>query len=84
MLVKEKVGKLAYRLQLPDAWKIHDVISVANLEPAPKGEDPFSRPGINETAPVENENTDFLSYEVERLVNQRIRRYSKGQLTTEY
>ena len=84
LLVKEKVGKLAYRLQLPDAWKVHDVISVANLEPAPKGEDPFSRPRINKTAPVENENADFLSYKVERLVDWRIRRYSRGLPTTEY
>ena len=69
MIVKEKVGKLAYRLQLPDTWKVHDVISVANLEPAPKGQDPFSRLRINKTALVENENADFLSYEVEKLVD---------------
>ena len=69
MLVKKKVSKLVYRLQLPDTWKVHDVIFMANLEPALKGEDPFFRSRINKTAPVENENVDFLSYEVERLIN---------------
>ena len=67
--MKEKVSKLVYRLQLPNAWKVYDIILVANLEPALKGEDPFSRLRINETALVKNENMDFLSYKVERLVN---------------
>jgi len=39
--VVEKVGKLAYRLRLPDGWKIHPVISIVHLEPAK--EDPFDR-----------------------------------------
>ena len=67
--MKEKVGKLAYRLQLSDTWKVHDIISVANLKPASKGQDPFSRLRINETALIKNENVNFLSYEVEKLVN---------------
>ena len=69
LIVKEKVGKLVYRLQLLDTWKVHDIIFIANLEPASKGEDPFFRLRINKTAPVKNENADFLSYEVERLIN---------------
>lgn len=32
-LVLKKVSPLAYRLQLPDTWRIHPVISVAHLEP---------------------------------------------------
>ena len=67
--MKEKVSKLAYRLQLLDTWKVHDIISVANLKLAPKGQDSFSRLRINETASVKNKNTDFLSYEVEKLVD---------------
>jgi len=31
--VVEKVGRLAYKLRIPDTWKIHPVISVAHLEP---------------------------------------------------
>lgn len=40
-LIIAKVGKLAYKLQLPEQWKIHPVISVAQLEPYK--EDPFAR-----------------------------------------
>jgi hypothetical protein len=43
--VIERVGKLAYRLELPESMKIHPVISIAHLEPAPDPEkDPFKRP----------------------------------------
>ncbi|RKF60445.1 Transposon Ty3-G Gag-Pol polyprotein [Golovinomyces cichoracearum] len=41
----EKIGRLAYRLELPPAMKIHPVISVAHLEPAPNpSADTFERP----------------------------------------
>lgn len=32
--ILDKVGSLAYRLQLPEGWGIHPVISIAQLEPA--------------------------------------------------
>lgn len=34
--VVERVGTLTYRLKLPQTWKIHDVISIAMIEPGPK------------------------------------------------
>ncbi|KAK4865001.1 hypothetical protein LT330_001624 [Penicillium expansum] len=40
--VTERVGRLAYRLELPPTWRIHPVISVQHLEPAPFP-DPFDR-----------------------------------------
>lgn len=33
--VLEKIGRLAYQLQISDYWKIHDVFSIAQLESAP-------------------------------------------------
>ena len=36
--ITERVGKNAYRLELPKAWKIHDVFNVALLEKYHKGE----------------------------------------------
>jgi hypothetical protein len=33
--VLERIGNLAYRLDIPPNWKIHPVISVAHLEPKP-------------------------------------------------
>ncbi|KAN0069219.1 hypothetical protein V8E54_012848 [Elaphomyces granulatus] len=32
-MVVEKIGPLAYRLNLPLHWKIHPVVSIAHLEP---------------------------------------------------
>jgi hypothetical protein len=37
----DKIGRLAYKLEFPPTWRIHPVISVAQLEPAPA--DPFGR-----------------------------------------
>ncbi|KAJ6010298.1 hypothetical protein N7451_001710 [Penicillium sp. IBT 35674x] len=42
--VLKRVGRLAYRLDLPPDLKIHPVISVVHLEPAPPGDDPWERP----------------------------------------
>lgn len=39
--ILEKVSNLAYKLQLSDDWRIHPIISVAQLESAK--EDPFNR-----------------------------------------
>ena len=39
-----RVHENAYELELPPLWKIHPVISVTMLKPAPKGEDPYYRP----------------------------------------
>ncbi len=41
--VLRRVGRLAYKLDLPARWKIHSVISVTQLEPAFKTSDPYER-----------------------------------------
>jgi len=40
--IKKMIGRLACELQLPKNWKIHPVISIAELEPMPP-QDPYSR-----------------------------------------
>ena len=79
--VLEKVGRLAYRLKIPDHWKIHNVFSIAQLEPAPApGSDPYNRPIPDEPGPVEAE-TD--AYEVERVLDKRVIRKGRG-FSTQY
>ena len=80
-LIKRRVGRLAYELELPPAWAVHPVISVAQLEPAPKEQDPYSRPRPHHPDEVdvdEMPNTDFeRNYEVEKIVNRRTRKYGR-------
>jgi len=79
--VLEKVGRLAYRLQLPDHWQIHDVFTIAQLEPAPPpGSDPYNRTAYDEPGPVEP-NTDI--YKVSRILDKRIIRKGRG-FSTQY
>ncbi|KAJ5871960.1 uncharacterized protein N7529_004313 [Penicillium soppii] len=46
--ILEKIGKIAYKLDIPEHWLkkgMYPVISIAHLEPAPTGEDPWQRGG---------------------------------------
>jgi hypothetical protein len=72
--IKRRVGRLAYELELPPNWKIHPVISVTHLEPAPKVLDPFRRPRSDGQEPVDNvegDTDEWKSYELERIVDHR-------------
>lgn len=77
--IVEKVGRLAYRLDMPPDWRI---ISMAQLKPIPPlGKDPFARLFPSNLPPVFiEENTDnFKSFEVERLFNKWYVKKGKGQ-----
>ncbi|KAK4158829.1 hypothetical protein QBC43DRAFT_195406, partial [Cladorrhinum sp. PSN259] len=73
--VMERVGRLAYRLDLPDSMNIYPVISVAHLSPHPKGEDPFDRtrvpPGPVEESQSGSASSDGEAWEVERIVDHK-------------
>ena len=80
--ILEKVGHLAYKLDVPRDWRIHPVFSVAQLEPAPPPAlDPFSRPIPSEPPPVfvEGDTDTLKSFEVERLLNKRLVKRRKGR-----
>ena len=71
--VLEKVGKLAYRLELPPLMLMHPVVSVAQLEPAQAASDPYGRrraavPEVEEDGVVTN------IYEIEALLEKKISR----------
>ena len=74
--VLKKIGNLAYKVDLPPTLNIHPVISVASLEPAPKGKDPYNRRRDDEQPPVVENDEEGTGdhYEIERLLDRRERR----------
>ena len=84
--VLKRVGRLAYRLKLPDQWRIYPVFSISHLEPAdnPDG-DLFKRPVPEqpEAIYVEGDTATRQSYELERLLDRRQRRI-RGKEVVEY
>ena len=76
-LIFERIGNLAYRLKFPSTWKIHDVVSVAQLKPADHLDDPYGRRTDDQPGPEPDEfvDTDAPTYETEALVDRRVRKY---------
>jgi hypothetical protein len=64
----DKVGRLAYRLKFPANWRIHPVISVAQLEPAPS--DPFNR-AVEPPPAVEVDGDE--EFEIDAILQSQIR-----------
>ncbi len=80
--VKERVGRLAYRLELSASWKIHDLVSIAHLEPAFTAKsDPYHRPRPDHPDAVIS--GPEPKWEIDRLLQKR--RHRKGRdYATEY
>ena len=78
--ILKKIGTLAYKLDLPPTMGIHPVISVASLEPAPKGKDPYDRKKNNEQPAVLDNDPEGTGdhYEIELLLDRR-ERHPKGR-----
>ena len=76
--ILEKVGRLAYKLELPPHWRVHPVISVAHLEPAPcPGDDPYKRPRPAHPPALSMEG-DVGVYDIEKLIDRRQSRRGSG------
>ncbi len=77
--ILKRIGRLAYQLELPANMRIHDVVSIAHLEPATDpAEDPYQRrrpPAPAEVIDGEDE------YEVEKLLRKRRIRRGRGWST---
>ena len=70
----EKIGSLAYKLDLPKHWRVHPVFTVAQLEPCPDpSTDLFqrSRPEHPDSIFVERDNEQVKSYKIEKLIAHR-------------
>ena len=74
-LIKKRVGRLAYKLDIPHDWRIHPVFSIVQLEPAlTPSKDLFQRPRPTQLPSVYvDDNTNiYKSFEVEQLLNKRM------------
>jgi hypothetical protein len=79
------VGRNAYKLKLPITWKMWPVISVVYLDPAVKGQDPFTREQIPPPPIVRNADDPDAEWEVEAVIKKRISRTTrKRKSKTEY
>ena len=80
--VIQKVGSQAYRLLLPAHWKVHPVFTIAMLEPAPAGDDPFGRPTPDHPGSVfvEGDTPTKQSFVVESLINRRVIKKGRGKV----
>jgi hypothetical protein len=75
----ERIGRLAYRLDIPDHWKIHNVFSIAHLEPSsPPGSDKYARPVPDHPSAID---TDKDLFEVDRLLDKRTCKKGRGFMT---
>ena len=72
--ILKRIGRLAYRLEIPSHWRIHPVFTVTQLKPVPPPtDDPFNRqrPDHPDSVFVEKNTQRVKSFEIERLINKR-------------
>jgi hypothetical protein len=68
--VLSAVGSLAYRLDIPNTWRIHPVISVAHLKRAPDS-DPFERELQPIPDVIQDDTGEHEEWEVEEVLDSR-------------
>ena len=82
-LIKRRVGRLAYELDLLSQWKIHSIISIAHLESASVSMNSYhrSRSTHSDSVYMKDDTEDWKFYIVKKIVNKRQRRYEKSMIT---
>ena len=81
--IKRRIERLVYELELSLTWRIHSIISIAQLKSALSVQDSYNRSKSDHSDAVKvDENIEHeKSYEVERILIKRIRKYERTAVT---
>ena len=82
-LVKKKVDRLTYELNLSSVWRVHFVIFIAQLKSVSVDEDFYQRLRFSHSKSVKmkGDTSQYKFYEIEKLIVKRIRKYNKINVT---
>ena len=82
-LIKRRIDRFAYELNISLRWKIHLVISIAQLESAFSLQDSYNRSRSDhlDFVYVENDIDFEKSYEIEFVIDKRIKKFDKTSVT---
>ncbi len=85
-LIIKWVEQLAYKLELSAHWRIHSVIFIVQLKLASKDADSFKHLQSNNFffIKVEKDIKKWVSYEIKKLIDDRIQRFNKDLLICKY
>lgn len=70
--VEAVIGANAYKLKIPEKWKIWPVISGIYLDKAPGGPDPFGRDEAPRPVTVAEDDPENVRWEVAAIINKKI------------
>ena len=75
----ERIERFAYRLKLLSTWRIHFVVFIAQLESTFVDVDFYNRFRFHyfDFIEIESDTNQYKFYEIEKLVDKRIRKYNK-------
>ena len=82
--ILERKNNLVYKLNLLKNWKIHSIIFVVNLEFVSKGENSYDRSALDHLESIFEFNQKWHVYEIEKLIEYRMRRYDREILIFEF
>ena len=82
-IIKKRVERLAYELELSSTWRVHSVISMTQLKSVLKSSDSYNRFRSNyfDSVHVEENTKNNKFYEVEKILNKRIRKFERTNVT---
>lgn len=78
-LMKRRIRRLTYELNLSFNWKIHSVISIIQIKSTEKRKNSYNRYKFHhfDVVKIEKDIDEWKFYEIEKIIKKRIRRYDK-------